>query len=56
MAKCTLFSRANYPVIITYKGSQLVLPPNARNVAFDDDKQLSELPKVITKIIQGEKE
>lgn len=51
MARCYLYSKANFPTTITYDGKKLILPPNARNVVFADDKKLGNLPAHVIKVV-----
>lgn len=53
---CYLYSRANYPVSITYKGEDIILPPNAAKVKIADESKLGALPKLVRKVtIQEDK-
>ena len=51
MARCYLYSKANFPTTITYDGKKLILPPNARNVVFADDQKLGDLPVHVIKVV-----
>lgn len=42
-----LYSKANYPVTIKYKGQDLIIPPNAKNVLVEDVQQLGFLPPTV---------
>lgn len=54
MARCYLYSKANFPITITYDGNKLILPPNARNVVFADDQKLGILPTNVIKVVAKE--
>ena len=48
-----LYSKANYPVTIKYKGQDLIIPPNASNVLIEDVSKLGFLPPTIRKVEKG---
>lgn len=52
---CYLSSRANYPITISYDGTQMILPANARKFRIADANKLGVLPNNVRKtIIKGD--